>query len=198
MWGLKLNIWGLYCRASRWEVVGLQRLTGCQGPGPAAWLHKGSEQWLLPQHQVPKSLRAGILEKPDRSLLFPNQSSVAIQEKEWQVTLSCWPKLLDLCSGKGLPVVLQGPYLFLKGLTTLLFLTAYGTWKKEPRFWCTSSSSIMHGIGMIWYWGSPQRFPLGSGGSSSAPLSDQNKKKKFLILFSYSYATQRVNQVYKV
>jgi len=116
-------------------------LTEHQHTRPAAWLHKGSAQWLLPPHQGPKRPRAGILEKLDCSLLFPNQSCVAIRVKDWHVTLNCWPKLLHSCTS----VVGRGFQWCCKACSSPpesqheLIHTAYGTWKKKPEFRCTSS-----------------------------------------------------------
>lgn len=76
------------------------------------------------------------------SLLFQSQPCVAIKVKDWHVTLNCWPKLLHQCLGKGLPVVLQGLYPSHREPTTLLIHTAYRTWKKKLKFWCTSS--VLH------------------------------------------------------
>lgn len=89
----------LYWRPAMWRVWGVNRTLSTR---PGVWLHKGSEQWLLPQHQIPRKPIAGILEKLGLSPLFPNQSSVAIPVKDWHVALNCWPKLLHQCPAEGL------------------------------------------------------------------------------------------------
>lgn len=104
MFAFHFEVWHLTAEDRTVELQGArlcgsrgEQGVGAQGQRPG-YTKEGSEQWLLPQHQVPKRPKAGILEKLDCSPLLPNQSCVAITVKDWHVT----PLTAGLSSGTGI------------------------------------------------------------------------------------------------